>query len=114
MPPNDWAGALTEFDELTITVAAGEYLGVATTLRDDASLKFEQLIDLCGVDYSTYKDQPWEGPRYWVVSHLLSITQYWRVRLQRSAPDDELPVDASLTACAEGSALLLSRGGVVF
>ena len=51
-------------------------------LRDHPTLQFEQLIDLCGVDYSGYKDQPWEGPRYCVVSHLLSVTHNWRVRLK--------------------------------
>jgi NADH-quinone oxidoreductase subunit C len=83
--------------EITITVSAADYLGVATTLRDDASLKFEQLIDLCGLDYSSYKDQPWEGPRYCIVSHLLSVSKNWRVRLKVFAPDDDVPVVASLT-----------------
>ncbi len=83
--------------EITITVAAADYLQAATTLRDDASLKFEQLIDLCGVDYSSYRDAPWEGARYCVVSHLLSITHNHRVRLKTFAPDDNLPVVASLT-----------------
>ena len=83
--------------EITIVVAAADYLDAARTLRDDPSLKFEQLIDLCGVDYGTYKDQPWEGPRYCVVSHLLSVTYNWRVRLKVFAPDNELPVVASLS-----------------
>jgi NADH-quinone oxidoreductase subunit C len=83
--------------EITITVDAAEYLGVATTLRDDPRLKFEQLQDLCGVDYSTYKNQPWEGPRFCTVSHLLSITHNWRVRLKVFATNDDLPVVASIT-----------------
>jgi NADH-quinone oxidoreductase subunit C len=82
--------------EITITVSAADYLAVATTLRDDASLKFETLIDLCGIDYSSYKDQPWDGPRYCVVSHLLSVSKNWRVRLKVFAPDDDVPVVASL------------------
>jgi NADH-quinone oxidoreductase subunit C len=82
--------------ELTITVAAADYLSAATTLRDDATLKFEQAIDLCGVDYSSYKDEPWEGPRFCVVTHLLSVTNNWRVRLKVFAPDDDVPVVASL------------------
>jgi NADH-quinone oxidoreductase subunit C len=86
-----------ERGEITITVAAVDYLGVAKTLRDETSLKFEQLIDLCGVDYSGYKDEPWEGPRYCVVSHLLSVTNNWRVRLKVFAPDDDVPTVASLT-----------------
>ena len=83
--------------EITITVSAADYLAVATTLRDDPSLKFEQLIDLCGIDYGTYKDRPWEGPRYCVVTHLLSVSLNWRLRLKVFAPDDDLPVVATLT-----------------
>lgn len=86
--------------ELTITVSAADYEGVARTLRDDASLKFEQLIDLCGMDYSTYKDGAEniysEGPRFCVVSHLLSVSLNWRVRLKVFATDDDFPVVASV------------------
>jgi len=83
--------------EITITVGAADYLAVATTLRDHAELKFEQLIDLCGLDYSSYKDEPWDGPRYCVASHLLSVSKNWRVRLKVFAPNDDLPVLASVT-----------------
>jgi NADH-quinone oxidoreductase subunit C len=83
--------------ELTLTVAAQAYAQVATTLRDDTTLKFEQLIDLCGVDYSDYKNEPWEGQRFCVVSHLLSVSHNWRLRLKVFAPDDELPAVASVT-----------------
>ena len=82
--------------EITITVAPGHYLAAAGTLRDHPALAFEQLIDVCGVDYSEYKDQAWDGRRYCVVSHLLSVTKNWRVRLKVFAPDDELPAVASL------------------
>ncbi len=82
--------------EVTITVAAADYLTVAQQLRDDPALKFEQLIDLCGVDYSGYKHQPWEGLRFCVVSHLLSVTHNWRVRLKVFAEVDDLPAVASL------------------
>lgn len=82
--------------EITITVAADDYLAAALTLRDHAELKFEQAVDLCGVDYSSYKDQPWEGPRFCVVTHLLSVTQNWRVRLKVFCPDDDVPMVASL------------------
>jgi NADH-quinone oxidoreductase subunit C len=85
-----------ELGEITITVSAGDYLGVAQQLRDGASLKFEQLIDLAGIDYSSYRDRPWDGPRYGVVSHLLSVSLNWRVRLKVFAPDDDLPVVASV------------------
>jgi NADH-quinone oxidoreductase subunit C len=82
--------------EVSVTVGAADYAGVALKLRDDPSLKFEQLVDLCGVDYSGYKNQPWEGLRYAVVSHLLSVTHNWRVRLKVFVPDDELPTLASV------------------
>jgi NADH-quinone oxidoreductase subunit C len=85
-----------ERGEITITVAAADYAAVAQTLRDHADLHFEQLIDLCGVDYSSYKDRAWEGPRYGVVSHLLSVNQNWRLRLKVFCPDDDVPVVASL------------------
>jgi NADH-quinone oxidoreductase subunit C len=83
--------------ELTITVAAADYPQVVLRLRDDPRLQFEQLVDLCGVDYSDYKNQAWEGLRYGVVSHLLSVSHNWRVRLKVFAPDDDLPAVASVT-----------------
>jgi NADH-quinone oxidoreductase subunit C len=86
-----------ERGEITITVAAGEWLAVAKTMRDDPRLGFEQLIDLCGMDYSTYKEQPWEGARYVVVSHLLSLSRNWRVRVKVFAPDDDMPVVPAIT-----------------
>ena len=83
--------------ELTLVVASADYLEAAALLRDHAELKFEQLIDLCGVDYSSYKDRPWDGLRYCVVSHLLSVSHNWRVRLKVFCVDDEVPAIASLT-----------------
>ncbi len=82
--------------ELTITVAATDYLAAALALRDDPALRFEQLIDVCGVDYSSYRDQDWDGLRYCVVSHLLSVTHNWRVRLKVFCTDDDYPTVASL------------------
>ncbi len=83
--------------EVTIVVAPADYLTVALLLRDDPTLKFEQLMDVCGVDYSSYKDQPWNSARYCVVSHLLSLTHNWRVRMKVFCADDDQPVVASLT-----------------
>ncbi len=83
--------------EITITVPAAAYLQTALTLRDHADLKFEQLIDLCGLDYSDYRNEPNQGPRYCVVLHLLSVTHNWRVRIKVFAPDDELPAVVSMT-----------------
>jgi NADH-quinone oxidoreductase subunit C len=86
-----------ERGEITITVAAPDYRAVAKTLRDAPGLNFEQLIDLCGVDYSGWKNAPWDGPRYCVVVHLLSMAHNRRLRLKVFCPDDELPVIDSVT-----------------
>ncbi|HEX7690674.1 MAG TPA: NADH-quinone oxidoreductase subunit C [Burkholderiaceae bacterium] len=86
-----------ERGEISITVKAADSLAVATQLRDDPTLGFEQLIDVCGVDFSSYKEQPWDGPRYCAVTHLLSHRHNWRLRLKVFAPDDDLPVVPSLT-----------------
>jgi NADH-quinone oxidoreductase subunit C len=85
-----------ERGELTLTVTSGRYLEVAGLLLRSPALKFEQLMDLCGVDYSAYKDMPYDGARYGVVSHLLSLTHNWRLRLKVFAPDDQMPVVASV------------------
>jgi len=82
--------------ELTIVVSAAEYLQVMRDLRDHPEICFEELIDLCGVDYSTYADGAWDGARYAVVSHLLSIKNNWRLRVRVFAPDDEMPLVSSL------------------
>jgi NADH-quinone oxidoreductase subunit C len=82
---------VTDRGEVTITVLASDYISAATALRDHESLKFEQLIDLCGVDYSSFKDQAWDGARFCVVSHLLSVSLNWRLRLKVFCPDDDLP-----------------------
>jgi NADH-quinone oxidoreductase subunit C len=85
-----------QLGELTVTVRAADYLAVATQLRDDPALKFEQLIDLCGVDFSGYQHKPREGQRYAVVCHLLSVSHNWRLRLKVFAPDDDMPAVASV------------------
>jgi NADH-quinone oxidoreductase subunit C len=82
--------------EVTMVVKAADYLSAMRVLRDHADLRFEELIDLCGVDYSTYSDGAWEGPRFAVVSHLLSMAHNWRLRVRVFAPDDEMPVVASM------------------
>lgn len=89
--------------EITVTVKADDYLGAARTLRDHSELKFEQMVDLCGVDYSSYRNEPWAGLRYCVVLHLLSITHNWRVRLKVFAPDDDVPLVASVTEIWAGA-----------
>jgi NADH-quinone oxidoreductase subunit C len=83
--------------ELTLVVRSEDYLDVATALRDEPTLGFDQLIDLCGVDYSDYDNATWEGPRFAAVSHLLSVKHNWRLRLRVFAPDDSFPLVASVT-----------------
>jgi NADH-quinone oxidoreductase subunit C len=91
------ARLVRERGEIAITVKAADYAAVTLALRDEPSLRFEQLIDLCGMDYSSWKNAPWDGLRYCVVSHLLSLTHNWRVRLKVFCPDDDLPLVASVT-----------------
>ena len=94
----DKAKRITErLGEVTVVVAAADYLAAAQTLRDAPGCQFEQLIDLCGVDYSEYKDGQWGGARYAVVSHLLSVTLNQRVRLTVFATDDDFPVVDSVS-----------------
>ena len=83
--------------EVTVHVKAADYHAAALQLRDDPTLAFEQLVDLCGMDLSSWKDQAWEGPRFVVVCHLLSVSKNWRVRLKVTCPDDDLPLVASLS-----------------
>jgi NADH-quinone oxidoreductase subunit C len=83
--------------EVTVVVRGRDQLQVARALRDDAALAFEQLIDLAGIDYSTYGDGSWDGPRYAVVTHLLSLKHNWRVRVRSYCDDDDFPLIASVT-----------------
>lgn len=83
-------------DEVTLVVAPEHYHAVAVLLRDHPSLSFEQLMDLCGVDYSTHATLAGKCPRYASVSHLLSVKHNWRVRLRVFAADNKFPVMASL------------------
>jgi NADH-quinone oxidoreductase subunit C len=82
--------------ETTLEVGAPDYVETARTLRDHPDLRFEQLLDLCGVDYSAYKDRPWEGRRFAAVSQLLSLAHNWRLRLRVFCPDDSFPALDSL------------------
>ena len=113
-------------NELTIEVSPQDLLGVSTFLRDDAACFFEQLIDVCGVDYLSYGDSEWdvggsgftrgvkrefsfdeseldsekpefEGKRFAVVSHLLSIKNNQRIRVKAFCDDNEFPIIDSVT-----------------
>ncbi len=88
--------------ELSLVVRAADWLEVMQTLRDHPTLRFEEAMDLCGVDYSAYGDGAWEGPRYAVVVHLLSLTHNWRLRVRTFAPEDAFPVVDSLTGLWPG------------
>ena len=90
--------------EVTLVVAAADYSSVAKTLRDHPDLRFEQLTDLCGVDYAAYgkvtaisQEEIGTAPRFAAVSHLLSISHNWRLRLRVFAVDNDFPVVDSVT-----------------
>ena len=83
--------------EVTVVVKAADYIRSMTALRDTRALAFEQMIDLCGVDYSEYGEGTYEGPRFAVVVHLLSLTHNWRVRVRVFCPDDDMPLVESIT-----------------
>lgn len=88
---------IVALNEITVECNVDDYLIVCNKMRDHGELKFEQLIDLCGVDYSEYAidggaDVQRVGKRYAVVLHLLSISLNQRVRLRVFAQDDDFPV----------------------
>jgi len=96
------------FGQLTLVVKASDSLGVFTRLRDDADLHFEELVDVCGIDYSTYgselcedgkylPDAPREGARFAAVYHLLSVAHNIRLRVRVFAEDDAMPMLDSVT-----------------
>ncbi|MCS0628469.1 NADH-quinone oxidoreductase subunit C [Telluria mixta] len=84
--------------EVTVVVKASDYLASMQKLRDDPALRFQELVDLCGVDYSSYGEGTWDGLRFAVVSHLLSIEHNWRVRVRVFCPDDDMPLVDSVTS----------------
>jgi NADH-quinone oxidoreductase subunit C len=84
--------------EVTVEVAAADYLAVAQVLRDHADLHFEELMDVSGLDYSTWGNGAWTGKRFAVACHLLSIRHNWRLRLRAFADDDGFPILESLVA----------------
>ena len=90
------AQSFVRLGELTLVVKPERYEAAMRALRDHPDCRFEQLIDLCGVDYRDYGDGAWEGPRFAVVAHLLSLTHNRRIRVRVFCPDDELPLVASM------------------
>src|SRR5260221_1398899 len=83
--------------ELTLVVEAKDYAATARQLRDDPAARFEELIDLCGVDYSGFGEGGWKGRRFAVVSHLLSLAHNWRLPLRAFAAGDDFPAVHSPT-----------------
>lgn len=81
--------------EVTIEVPRDKIVDVCTRLRDDTEFGFEQLIDLCGVDYSEHGDGTWQGDRFAVVYHLLSLSNNHRIRV-RTFLDDDFPLLSSV------------------
>lgn len=90
------------YGELTLTCDAADYHDFMQILRDHDQLHFEQLVDLCGVDYQTYKNEPWQGKRFAVVSHLLSIKHNQRIRVRVFAPKDDFPTVDSVVDIYNG------------
>nr|WP_315848562.1 NADH-quinone oxidoreductase subunit C [uncultured Rhodoferax sp.] len=86
----------TALGEVELVVSAADVLAVAKLLRDAPGCQFEQLVDLCGVDYSDYKAGAYEGPRFAVVMHLLSVSLNQRLRLKVFAPHDDMPSVSSV------------------
>ena len=100
----DKVRALTiALEEVTLVVSAADYLQAMLQLRDAPGCRFEQLVDLCGVDYSAYRDIGTDGPRFAVVSHLLSVSLNQRLRVKVFCADDDLPVIDSVTSVWSGA-----------
>lgn len=82
--------------ELTLVVKQAEWNEVARLLCDTPQFQFRSCIDLCGMDYSAYKDGVWDGARFAVVYHLLSVEHNVRLRVRVFCPDDDLPTMPSM------------------
>jgi len=90
------AGTTVALGEVTIVLRPVEYLAACIALRDDSRLRFEQCVDLCGVDYLGFGEDGREGARFAVVLHLLSVAHNQRLRVRCFCPDDDLPLVPSL------------------
>ena len=95
--PDALSSVIVDRGEITVVVPAQGLPDLMRELRDRPELRFEMLIDVCGVDYSTFGEGAWEGRRFAAVYHLLSLAQNWRLRVRVFAPDDDFPVLPSVT-----------------
>jgi NADH-quinone oxidoreductase subunit C len=106
--------------ELTYRVQPRDLLAVATALRDEEPFRFEQMVDLCGLDLAAWGQGDWtaesatntgfsrarariaverdRGGRFEVVVHLLSVSHNHRLRLRVACPDADPPMVPSLCA----------------
>ena len=96
------AKSVVDRGQLTLQVAATDFVAMAVRLRDDPSFAFTELVDLVGIDYQGY-DNSWDGPRFAVVYNLLSITHNTRVRVRVSCPDDDFPAVESIIPAWPGA-----------
>jgi len=85
------------YGEITVVVRAADHVEAARRLRDDPSLRFDTMIDLCGVDWQNWGDGAWDGARFSVAMQLLSVEKNWRVRVQTFCPDDDFPMVETVT-----------------
>ncbi len=83
--------------EITVVARSADHVEVARRLRDDPSLRFDTMVDLCGIDWSTWREGAWDGARFSVTLHLLSVEKNWRVRVHSFCADDDFPMIASVT-----------------
>jgi len=90
--PDALSSVIVDRGEITVVVPAQGLPDLMRELRDRPELRFEMLIDVCGVDYSTFGEGAWEGRRFAAVYHLLSLAQNWRLRVRVFASDDDFPV----------------------
>jgi NADH-quinone oxidoreductase subunit C len=90
------ASVTVALDEVTVVAPVAGLADLMRGLRDRPELRFDMLIDACGVDYSTFGNSQRDGPRFAVVYHLLSLPHNARLRVRTFAADDEFPVVPSL------------------
>ena len=103
---NRFAGKFDEcfvsVGELNFVVKKENLIEVCTALRDDAEFAFDEMIDLCGVDYSEYADGDWDGERFAVTYQLLSVKNNHRLRVRVFA-EGEPPQVASVVSIWNGA-----------